>query len=260
MTEDSPRDTRNAITGQVDRRRQWTHRQHERRPGYRRAWQLVQCDRHPYLSPVLSVADRHDHSHQFERPDGVRMNADRSSFRPRSRNTRAADGERGQILVLFTIVLVVILAITALVVDLGVLRNNRQTLANAVDAGALAGGTLMPVEGASEVGAVTALIDDTVDGTYPGLTRPANYGITYKCLIGIGAGNAGRLTSPISMRSSPSTATRRPRWDTHRSSATSWAPARRAPSTASRTWATSATSSSSRATSRPGTPSPASWG
>ena len=114
----------------------------------------------------------------------------------RLRDRGRTDRERGQILVLFTIVLVVILAFTAIVVDLGMLRNNRQTLANAVDAGALAGGTLMPVDGPGEVGAVTAIIDDTVQGTYPGVSRPANYSIEYKCLIGTGAGNTGIFDQP----------------------------------------------------------------
>jgi type II secretory pathway pseudopilin PulG len=97
-------------------------------------------------------------------------------------------GERGQILVLFTIVLVVIMGFTALVIDLGLLRNNRQTLANAMDAGALAGGTLLPVDG-SQPGAATeieALIDKTVGNTYPGLST---YDVKYLCLIGIGAGD-----------------------------------------------------------------------
>lgn len=104
--------------------------------------------------------------------------------------------ERGQILVLFTIVLVVILGITALVVDLGLLRNNRQSLANAMDAGAQAGGTMMPVDGTSgrPVGAPTpadveALITAAVARTYPGLQTPGNYSIGYKCLIGVRAGN-----------------------------------------------------------------------
>ncbi len=118
------------------------------------------------------------------------------SIHRRLRDRGRTDGERGQILVLFTIVLVVILAFTAIVVDLGMLRNNRQTLANAVDAGALAGGTLMPVNGAGEVAAVTAIIDETVQGTYPGVTRPTNYGIEYKCLIGTGAGNTGTFDQP----------------------------------------------------------------
>lgn len=111
----------------------------------------------------------------------------------RSRPRREGpDRERGQILVLFTIVLVVILGFTALVVDLGMLRNDRQTLANAMDAGALAGGTLLPVDG-SQPGAaadIDALIQQTVAGTYPGLST-ADYDIEYRCLIGTGAGNAG---------------------------------------------------------------------
>jgi len=88
---------------------------------------------------------------------------------------------------------VVILAFTALVVDIGLLRNDRQSLVNAVDAGALAGGTLMPVDG-SKIGAVdevTALIDRTVQATYPGV----NYGISYRCLIGTDAGADGAFDS-----------------------------------------------------------------
>ena len=52
--------------------------------------------------------------------------------------------EKGQIIVLFALVLVVILAFAAIAVDLGVLRNNRQILRNTTDGAALAGGTLMP--------------------------------------------------------------------------------------------------------------------
>jgi hypothetical protein len=112
------------------------------------------------------------------------------------RARRRATAERGQILVLFTIVLVVIMGITALVVDLGVLRNNRQSLANAMDAGAQAGGTLMPVDGsptrplgASSPADVNALVTAAVARTYPGLQTPGNYTIGYKCLIGVRAGN-----------------------------------------------------------------------
>lgn len=104
------------------------------------------------------------------------------------------DDERGQILVLFTVVLIVILAFTALVIDLGVLRNNRQTLANAVDAGALAGGTLLAAD-SSNVSALTAKINEAVQGTYPGLSNPGDYQISFRCLIGTGAGNAGAFDS-----------------------------------------------------------------
>ncbi len=58
-----------------------------------------------------------------------------------------AGRERGQALVMFSIVLVVILAFASIVIDLGVLRNNRQILVNAIDSGALAGGTQAPGHG-----------------------------------------------------------------------------------------------------------------
>ena len=87
------------------------------------------------------------------------------------------DGERGQIMVLFTIVLVVILGFTALVVDLGLLRNDRQTLANAMDAGALAGGTLLPVNGLIRepdglCATSTALVDKIVARDVSGPREP----------------------------------------------------------------------------------------
>ena len=64
-------------------------------------------------------------------------------LRRRSRDER----EHGQIIILFALCLVGILAFAAIVVDIGMLRNDRQNLANAMDAGALAGGTDLPVSG-----------------------------------------------------------------------------------------------------------------
>jgi len=99
---------------------------------------------------------------------------------------RREDSEKGQILVLFTLVLVVILAFASMVVDLGLLRNNRQTLVNAFDSAALAGGTMLPVDG-SVAGSATAtnnLIVSTINANYPGLPSSA-YAISYKCLIGV---------------------------------------------------------------------------
>ena len=81
---------------------------------------------------------------------------------------RRHDQEHGQIIILFALVLVVILAFGAIVVDLGVLRNNRQILVNALDSAALAAGSKLPVDGsptASPTGQLTAarkLIDDSI--------------------------------------------------------------------------------------------------
>jgi hypothetical protein len=94
--------------------------------------------------------------------------------------------QRGQILVLFELSLIVILGFTALVIDLGILRNNRQILVNAVDAAALAGGSLMPVDPTvtgHHVEDVENLIAQTVAANYGG-TPAASYTVTYRCLIG----------------------------------------------------------------------------
>ena len=96
------------------------------------------------------------------------------------------DREHGQMIVLFALVLVIILAFAAIVVDLGVLRNNRQILVNTMDAAALAGGTKMPVDGsiAGSAAAANALITQTIQANYPGLS-PSDYTIAYKCLISV---------------------------------------------------------------------------
>jgi hypothetical protein len=107
---------------------------------------------------------------------------------------RRSQDERGhgQIIVLFALSLVVILAFAAIVVDIGMLRNDRQNLANAMDAGALAGGTdlpvsgqVNPVDGTTYYQKAVNLIDATVNVDYPSLTLPTlGNGIQFRCLIG----------------------------------------------------------------------------
>jgi hypothetical protein len=101
--------------------------------------------------------------------------------------------ERGQIIILFALVLVVIVLFAGIVVDLGMLRNDRQTLVNTMDAAALAGGTRLPVDGSvaptgvlagSQYTLANALIASTISANYPTLSS-SDYTITYKCLIGI---------------------------------------------------------------------------
>lgn len=115
---------------------------------------------------------------------------------------RRRDREHGQIIILFALVLVVILAFSALVIDLGLLRNNRNSLINAMDAGALAGGTLLPVDGglpsgqgALNAAAIRDRIIKTVDATYPGLVEGVDYHITYRCLIGADPATGAPLIS-----------------------------------------------------------------
>ncbi len=124
------------------------------------------------------------------------MNAFKLPIRPPGRTAGETEGERGQIIVLFAGAIVVILLSIALVVDIGLLRNDRQGLANAMDAGALAGGTLLPVDGSQPgaAGTVDALINQTVQATNPELAT-GDYNISYRCLIGTDAGNAGAFDS-----------------------------------------------------------------
>jgi hypothetical protein len=88
--------------------------------------------------------------------------------------------ERGQILVLFTLVLIVILAFTALVIDVGVLRNANQNLWNAYDAGALAGASQLPGDPA----AASDLARQFANANYPGGLPSGTPSISYRCLIG----------------------------------------------------------------------------
>src|SRR5664279_1659480 len=102
------------------------------------------------------------------------------------RRRSGKEQEKGQIIVLFAIVLVVILAFAAIAVDLGVLRNNRQILRNTTDGAALAGGTLMPVDGAVP-GAATAvgtLVNSTIQTNYPSL-RHSGTAIGARCVVGV---------------------------------------------------------------------------
>jgi hypothetical protein len=102
---------------------------------------------------------------------------------------RDGDGQRGQIIVLFELCLIVILGCAALVIDLGLLRNNRQILVNTMDSAALAAGSQLPVtgllgplgDGANGATKANALISANIQANFPGLT---GYTIAYKCLIG----------------------------------------------------------------------------
>jgi hypothetical protein len=136
---------------------------------------------------------------------------------------RDRDGQRGQIIVLFELCLVVILGCAALVIDLGLLRNNRQILVNSLDSAALAAGSQLPVTGLTGPlgdganGATTAntLINANIQANFPGLPTSATalgsrcvsgvdpsisncaYSIVYKCLIGADA------TGPLISRDVP---------------------------------------------------------
>ena len=87
----------------------------------------------------------------------------RDAGRPRRR-----DGERGQILVLFTLAIVLLFALAAVVIDVSLLRNDGGKLQNALDAGALAAAHSLPVNAANAT-AVSTSARDYTRKNYPGM-------------------------------------------------------------------------------------------
>ena len=167
----------------------------------REARRLGERDRDVHLQLVLPAPVRVDLQPQFHSADGDRMNtrsrgvlaAMRDGGIGKPRTGKSGEREGGQIIVLFALSIVVMLVFAAIVVDLGVLRNNKQILVNSVDAAALAGGTVMPVDGSDNTldangktprQAAYDLIQSTLLANYGSLTG-SQYQITFRCLIGI---------------------------------------------------------------------------
>ena len=92
------------------------------------------------------------------------------------------DGERGQILVLFTLVIVLLMVLAAVVIDAGLLRTDTARLQNALDAGALAGARSLPATSANVVAVETTAIG-YAGANFPGLGLGAS-DISYRCIIG----------------------------------------------------------------------------
>ena len=97
-----------------------------------------------------------------------------------ARTRERKDGERGQILVLFTLVIVLLMVLAAVVIDAGLLRTDRARLQNALDAGALAAARSLPATSAN-VDAVEATAISYAGANFPGLGTPD---ITFRCIIG----------------------------------------------------------------------------
>lgn len=100
--------------------------------------------------------------------------------RAAGRSDTAQPGEQGQIIVLFTFFLVVLLAFAAVAIDLGVLRNANQNLWNSLDAGSLAGVSQLPGDGvAAEQTAMQFADRDYPDGLPAGAVA-----VSFRCVIG----------------------------------------------------------------------------
>jgi hypothetical protein len=95
------------------------------------------------------------------------------------RNGSRRDGEKGQALVLFVIMLVMLLTTLALVVNGGMVRRSDQELWNALDAGALAGAASLPGNPAT----ATADARKFSAINHPALTAAATT-VSFRCLVG----------------------------------------------------------------------------
>lgn len=96
-----------------------------------------------------------------------------------SLQNRARHGERGQVLVLFIFISVVVFGAAVIAIDLGTYVWERQQLEIAVDAAALAGGQELPESGSlarAKALEYVALNDPDVD--------PANVNTSFRCLVG----------------------------------------------------------------------------
>lgn len=94
-----------------------------------------------------------------------------------------ASEQTGAIMVLSTLLLVVLFAAVAFVIDLSRLFHQRQVLQNAVDFGALAGAQELPAQGSAQ-GAIAAAeaLRVTLDNA-PWL-QPSDINITFRCVVG----------------------------------------------------------------------------
>ncbi len=102
---------------------------------------------------------------------------------------RGRKKQQGQALVLFSIFLTVIMGMAALVLDQGLLRKANMDLYNALDAGALAGVSLLK----DDPVAAQKLARDYVQRNYPGGLPDTDITVSFRCLIGVESG-AARLT------------------------------------------------------------------
>ncbi len=92
------------------------------------------------------------------------------------------EGARGQILVLFTLVIVLLMVLAAIVIDAGLLRTDAARLQNALDAGALAAARRLPAT-SGNVGLVKGDAINFAEANFPGLGLGPN-DIDFRCIIG----------------------------------------------------------------------------
>jgi hypothetical protein len=102
------------------------------------------------------------------------------------------EGQHGQILVLFTMVIVILMVCAALVIDVGLLRTDGARLQNALDSGALAAAQSLPATNAN-VAAVKAKAVQYATDNFPGLNTSDPKFATFQCIVGADSNGLPRL-------------------------------------------------------------------
>lgn len=87
--------------------------------------------------------------------------------------------ESGQVLILFTLMLAVLVGFVSLTIDIGMFLHERQNMQNMVDAAALAGAQNLPDDGAGALAAAQQFATNNDSGF-----SPAAVDITFRCIVG----------------------------------------------------------------------------
>lgn len=100
------------------------------------------------------------------------------------------DGERGQVLVLFSLVVVLLMVLASLVIDVGLFRTDGARLQNALDSAALAATSSLPATTSTHAAATATAVSYT-QRNFPGIDTP---GTRFLCIIGVDANGLPRVS------------------------------------------------------------------
>ena len=95
---------------------------------------------------------------------------------------RACRGERGQVLVLSSLLLIPVIVLAALVIDIGSLVNGKQDVRDALDSAALAASLELPVTGPAEGAAAAAIAREYAERNDDDLPA-ATVAVSFRCLL-----------------------------------------------------------------------------
>lgn len=139
----------------------------------------------------------------------------------RARRRAGREGEQGQILVLFCLVIVVIMLAASLVIDVGLLRTDGARLQNALDAGSLAAAQSLPAT-AANAAAIKGVANQFTRDNFNGPLAPSNPDAKFRCIVGVNQAGTGPRNVDIPAVCNVPYAVTDPIWEC--TAAVCWAP------------------------------------